>query len=172
MTNLKKAKVVSILILLFIIGIAITSFAQSSGIATEDIKLRKTTSTNSTVLEIIPKNEEVEILEEDGDWYRVDYKKIKGYVAKEYIKLNETSSNETNTIQENTVQENLYTKDQPDPDLVIRTSGEERISNFLLWQIAYSELLFVQKNWPDFNEEDLDKAIIEYKKRTRKFGAN
>ena len=78
MTNLKKAKVVSILILLFIIGIAITSFAQSSGIATEDVKLRKTTSTNSTVLEIIPKNEEVEILEEDGDWYRVDYKKIKG----------------------------------------------------------------------------------------------
>ncbi len=75
-------------------------------------------------------------------------------------------------ITENTVQENLYTKDQPDPDLVIRTSGEERISNFLLWQIAYSELLFVQKNWPDFNEEDLDKAIIEYKKRTRKFGAN
>ena len=88
MTNLKNAKVVSILILLFIIGIAITSFAQSSGIATEDVKLRKTTSTNSTVLEIIPKNEEVEILEEDGDWYRVDYKKIKGYVAKEYIKLN------------------------------------------------------------------------------------
>ena len=75
-------------------------------------------------------------------------------------------------ITENTVQENLYTKDQPDPDLVIRTSGEERISNFLLWQIAYSELLFVQKNWPDFNEEDLDKAIIQYKKRTRKFGAN
>ena len=106
MTNLKKAKVVSILILLFIIGIAITSFAQSSGIATEDIKLRKTTSTNSTVLEIIPKNEEVEILEEDGDWYRVDYKKIKGYVAKEYIKLNEIASNEANTIQENTVQEN------------------------------------------------------------------
>lgn len=106
MTNLKKAKVVSILILLFIIGIAITSFAQSSGIATEDVKLRKTTSTNSTVLEIIPKNEEVEILEEDGDWYRVDYKKIKGYVAKEYIKLNEIASNEANTIQENTVQEN------------------------------------------------------------------
>ena len=106
MTNLKKAKVVSILILLFIIGIAITSFAQSSGIATEDVKLRKTTSTNSTVLEIIPKNEEVEILEEDGDWYRVDYKKIKGYVAKEYIKLNEIASNEANTIQENTIQEN------------------------------------------------------------------
>ena len=75
-------------------------------------------------------------------------------------------------ITENTIQENLYTKNQPDPDLVIRTSGEERISNFLLWQIAYSEFLFVQKNWPDFNEKDLDEAIEEYKKRTRKFGAN
>ena len=75
-------------------------------------------------------------------------------------------------ITENTISENLYTKKQPDPDLVIRTSGEERISNFLLWQIAYSEFLFVQKNWPDFTEEDLDKAIEEYQKRTRKFGAN
>ena len=75
-------------------------------------------------------------------------------------------------ITENTISENLYTKNQPDPDLVIRTSGEERISNFLLWQIAYSEFLFVQKNWPDFTEEDLDKAIEEYQKRTRKFGAN
>lgn len=75
-------------------------------------------------------------------------------------------------ITENTIQENLYTKNQPDPDLVIRTSGEERISNFLLWQIAYSEFLFVEKNWPDFNEKDLDEAIEEYKKRTRKFGAN
>ena len=75
-------------------------------------------------------------------------------------------------ITENTISENLYTKNQPDPDLVIRTSGEERISNFLLWQIAYSEFLFVQKNWPDFTEEDLDRAIEEYQKRTRKFGAN
>ena len=75
-------------------------------------------------------------------------------------------------ITENTISENLYTRNQPDPDLVIRTSGEERISNFLLWQIAYSEFLFVQKNWPDFTEEDLDKAIEEYQKRTRKFGAN
>ena len=75
-------------------------------------------------------------------------------------------------ITENTISENLYTKNQPDPDLVIRTSGEERISNFLLWQIAYSEFLFVQKNWPDFTEEDLNRAIEEYQKRTRKFGAN
>ena len=87
---------------------------------------------------------------------------------------NEVKENNLNPdeITENTIQENLYTKNQPDPDLVIRTSGEMRLSNFLLWQIAYSEFLFVQKNWPDFNEQDLDKAIEEYQKRTRKFGAN
>ena len=87
---------------------------------------------------------------------------------------NEVKENNLNPdeITENTIQENLYTKNEPDPDLVIRTSGEMRLSNFLLWQIAYSEFLFVQKNWPDFNEQDLDKAIEEYQKRTRKFGAN
>jgi undecaprenyl diphosphate synthase len=76
------------------------------------------------------------------------------------------------SINEETVADNLYTKGMPDPDLVIRTSGEMRTSNFLPWQIVYSEFLFVDKNWPDFNEDDLDNAIIEYQKRTRKFGAN
>lgn len=75
-------------------------------------------------------------------------------------------------INEETVAENLYTKGMPDPDLLIRTSGELRLSNFLLWQLVYSEFLFIDKNWPDFTEEDLDAAILEYEKRTRKFGAN
>ena len=75
-------------------------------------------------------------------------------------------------ISEHTITANLYTKDLPDPDLLIRTSGEKRISNFLPWQIVYSEFLFIDKNWPDFNEKDLDNAIVEYQKRTRKFGAN
>ena len=75
-------------------------------------------------------------------------------------------------ITEKMISDNLYTKGQPDPDLLIRTSGELRLSNFLPWQVVYSEFLFVDKNWPDFNEEDLDNAIIEYQKRTRKFGAN
>ena len=75
-------------------------------------------------------------------------------------------------ITEEMISENLYTKEEPDPDLVIRTSGELRLSNFLTWQSVYSELLFIDKNWPDFSEEDLDNAIIEYQKRTRKFGAN
>ena len=75
-------------------------------------------------------------------------------------------------ITEKMVSENLYTRGQPDPDLLIRTSGELRSSNFLPWQIVYSEFLFIDKNWPDFEEEDFDKAIIEYQKRTRKFGSN
>ncbi len=75
-------------------------------------------------------------------------------------------------INEELITNELYTKGQPDPDLVIRTSGELRLSNFLPWQSTYSELLFVQKNWPDFTEEDLDNAIVEYQKRKRKFGAN
>ena len=75
-------------------------------------------------------------------------------------------------ITEDLVSNRLYTKGQPDPDLLIRTSGELRLSNFLPWQLVYSEFLFIDKNWPDFTEEDLDKAIIEYQNRTRKFGAN
>jgi len=79
---------------------------------------------------------------------------------------------EIENIDEKTISNNLYTAGQPDPDLLIRTSGEIRLSNFLPWQLVYSEFLFVDKNWPDFTEEDLNDAIIEYQKRTRKFGAN
>ena len=74
-------------------------------------------------------------------------------------------------ITEETISDKLYTKGEPDPDLLIRTSGEIRLSNFLPWQLVYTEFLFVEKNWPDFTENDLDEAIIEYQKRTRKFGA-
>ena len=74
-------------------------------------------------------------------------------------------------ITEETISNSLYTKGQPDPDLLIRTSGELRLSNFLPWQIVYSEFVFVEKNWPDFEEKDLDEAIEIYQKRNRKFGA-
>ena len=73
-------------------------------------------------------------------------------------------------INEEMIDKNLYTANQPDPDLLIRTSGELRISNFLPWQIVYSEFLFEEKYWPDFNNEDIDKAIEVYQKRNRKFG--
>lgn len=77
-----------------------------------------------------------------------------------------------NDITEEMISGHLYTKGQPDPDLIIRTSGEMRLSNFLPWQSVYSEFLFIKKHWPDFNEQDLDNSIIEFQKRTRKFGAN
>jgi len=64
----------------------------------------------------------------------------------------------------------LYTKGQPDPDLLIRTSGESRISNFLLWQIAYSEICISEKLWPDFKKEDFKKCVLEYQMRERRFG--
>ena len=87
----------------------------------------------------------------------------------EHIKNNNLDPED---ITEQIISDNLYTKGQPDPDLLIRTSGELRLSNFLPWQLVYSEFLFVDKNWPDFSKEDLDEAILEYQKRTRKFGAN
>ena len=65
----------------------------------------------------------------------------------------------------------LYTQGQKDPDLIIRTAGEKRLSNFLLWQSAYSELYFVEKNWPDFNTFDLIEALDHYKSRKRKYGS-
>ena len=69
------------------------------------------------------------------------------------------------------IAQHLYTKDIPDPDLLIRTSGEMRVSNFLLWQISYSEIVIVKKMWPDFRQADLFAAVQEYNKRHRRFGA-
>lgn len=73
-------------------------------------------------------------------------------------------------INENTITNHLFTKDLPPLDLLIRTSGELRISNFLLWQLAYSELYFTDVLWPDFNKAELEKAIINYQKRDRRYG--
>lgn len=73
-------------------------------------------------------------------------------------------------ISEEHVSKNLFTSNTPDPDLLIRTSGEQRISNFLLWQIAYSEFLFTKVAWPDFTEEEFYKALLEYQSRDRRFG--
>ncbi|MDO4379993.1 MAG: polyprenyl diphosphate synthase [Clostridia bacterium] len=73
-------------------------------------------------------------------------------------------------ISEDMISENLYTAGQPDPDLVIRPSGEERLSNFLIWQLAYAEFYSSDVLWPDFTPADLDKAIEVYSKRNRRFG--
>ena len=74
------------------------------------------------------------------------------------------------SIDESIINQHLYTQDLPEVDLLIRTSGEHRISNFLLWQIAYAELYFTDILWPDFKEDDLYEAIISYQKRERRFG--
>jgi len=73
-------------------------------------------------------------------------------------------------INEQTVSLYLTTREMPDPELIIRTSGEQRISNFLLWQCAYSEFYFSPVLWPDFNKEEFIKAIVDYQKRERRFG--
>ena len=75
-----------------------------------------------------------------------------------------------NEISEEIIEQYLATKNVPDPELLIRTSGENRVSNFLLWQIAYTEFYFCEKFWPDFRKEDLKDAILEYQKRERRFG--
>ena len=84
-------------------------------------------------------------------------------------KVKDGSLNEAD-IDERVFADNLYTHNMPDPELLIRTSGEYRISNYLLWQIAYAELYFTPKLWPDFRREDLFEAILDYQKRERRFG--
>ena len=80
------------------------------------------------------------------------------------------SKNKVNKINEDLINNNLYTKNIPDPDILIRTGGEKRLSNFLLWQLSYAELFFINKNWPDFNFFDLKKIINTFRVTQRKFG--
>lgn len=89
-------------------------------------------------------------------------RRISGEVAAGTLKIEE--------INESTVASRLSTADMPDPDLLIRTGGECRVSNFLLWQIAYSELYFTPTLWPDFGEEEFTKAIADYQSRERRYG--
>jgi len=84
--------------------------------------------------------------------------------------FNLLSESGSKSIEESDINDNLYTKGLPDPDLLIRTSGEKRLSNFLLWQLAYTELYFTDVLWPDFCKQDLLEAIIEFQKRERRFG--
>ena len=81
-----------------------------------------------------------------------------------------TAQNPQATVTEEMLRENLYLPDIPDPDLIIRTSGELRLSNFWLWQSSYSEYYFTDKYWPDFNKEDLEEAVKDYYERERRYG--
>ena len=82
----------------------------------------------------------------------------------------ESSQIKSDDITDDVLESELYSAGVPDPDLVIRTGGEYRLSNFLLWQIAYAELYFTDELWPEFDEKSLYRAIISYQKRERRFG--
>lgn len=86
--------------------------------------------------------------------------------------VNNIIKDNVNEVDEKLFENYLYTVNAPDPDLIIRTAGEKRISGFLLWQCAYAEFVWTDVLWPDFKEKDLDLAINEFNKRVRKFGAN
>ena len=90
----------------------------------------------------------------------------KNEIKNALIKLKKSRSN----ITEHTISRNLYTDKLPDPDILIRTGGQKRLSNFMLWQLAYSELYFLNKLWPDFNANDLKKIIKDYRSIKRNFG--
>ena len=96
---------------------------------------------------------------------------IKRMILKVFKDIKSKSITESD-INEDLISEYLDTKDIPDPDLIIRTSGEKRISNFLLWQCAYSEFVFYDTLWPDFSEILLEDAINQYRSRDRRFGSS
>jgi undecaprenyl diphosphate synthase len=86
------------------------------------------------------------------------------------LEVQQNSEFDVETINEETIRQHLYTHDLPDPDLLIRTSGEMRLSNFLLWQVAYCEIWVTNVLWPDFTERELFQAIIDFQKRERRYG--
>lgn len=92
------------------------------------------------------------------------------YAVKNIAKAVKAGDLEVESICDETITQNLYTKNIPDPDLLIRTSGEQRLSNFLLWQLAYAEFYFTEILWPDFNKEAFFDAILTYQNRERRFG--
>ena len=92
------------------------------------------------------------------------------FVAKKIAEEVKEGNLNVEDISEETLAKYLQTLDSPDPELIIRTGGEERLSGFLLWQSAYSELYFTEVLWPDFDEKELAKAVEEYKSRKRNFG--
>lgn len=89
---------------------------------------------------------------------------------KKIVRSVQTGERAVDDIDEDAVNDSLYTHGLPDPDLLIRTSGEKRISNFLLWQLSYAELYFTEKFWPDFSIEEFKSALLDYQNRQRRFG--
>ncbi len=92
------------------------------------------------------------------------------HAMKNIVKKITNKTISSDDINENLISENLYTSQIPDPELLIRTGGEKRLSNFLLWQLSYTELFFCDDYWPDFSTKTLNNIIIDYQKRKRNFG--
>ena len=90
---------------------------------------------------------------------------------KTIILQNKTTKQNYKTITEKLISNNLYTKNIPDPEILIRTGNTNRLSNFLLWQINYTEIFFIKKLWPDFNKNDFNKILNKFNKIKRNFGA-
>ena len=124
-----------------------------------------------------------EIPEETRDWVLSTIEKTKNntglvltlalnYGGRQEIvdAFNSLMKSEVKIINEEILKNHLYCPEMPDPDMIIRTGGEYRLSNFLLWQSAYAEIYVCDKNWPDFDEDELDKVLKEYEKRNRTFG--
>lgn len=163
MTNLKRATIASIVILVLITGVAIASFAITSGTANKDAKLRKTTSNDSIVLEIIPKKDEVEILEEDGDWYKVKYQKIKGYVQKEFIDVIEETSqiDETEDKKDEQTEENQVDLKKGDTVLAkteIKLYMRPLINSKIITKVSKDKQVVIEQirnNWAYINVEGM-----------------
>ena len=144
----------------------------------EDKKIRLNTIGNFDQLPTSVQNELNAVKEKTKDFTTMTLTLALSYGAREEIinavkNISDKVKNNIisiDSIDDSIINEHLYTHNLPDVDLLIRTSGEHRISNFLLWQIAYAELYFTDILWPDFKEQDLYEAIISYQKRERRFG--
>ena len=141
-----------------------------------NIRLNSIGNIESLPIEV--KNELKNIIEKTKNNSGMTLTLALSYSAKQEIldalkQISKKVKNETiciDNFDDSIINDHLYTKDLPNVDLLIRTSGEKRVSNFLLWQIAYAELYFTETYWPDFSQDDFTDAIIEFQKRERRFG--
>jgi undecaprenyl diphosphate synthase len=141
-------------------------------------KIRLNSIGNTSLLPKSAQKELLEVINKTKDNHHMTLTLALSYGAREELvsaikKISDKVKNNiisSEDIDETIINQHLYTHNLPDVDLLIRTSGEHRISNFLLWQIAYAELYFTDVLWPDFTEENLYEAIISYQKRERRFG--
>lgn len=135
-----------------------------------NIKLRCIGDTSKLPEDLQKTIAEVESLSKDNDGILVNACINYGSRVEIIKAINHIIADGIKTVDEDIFRKYLQTNDIVDPDLIVRTSGEYRLSNFMLYQCAYSELYFPKKYWPDFNEKDLEKAIVEYQRRNRRFG--